>query len=300
MSLPPLNAIRVFEAIGRTGSVKAAADELFVTPGAASRQLAKLEQSLEVPLFKRSHRQITLTPAGLRYFETVSELLVQLSDVTDEIRTSKGRRPLHIWCPMTFGQRWLVPRLQAFRKQHPDRVVIFTTSLGPIDRNSTTTDVAIRIGRGSWPGCVSHRLMPIRLTPVCSPALLEQVGPFNNARDLLRTTLLQSSARPGYWRIWLDAAGAKDIDPDQGITFESVSLAYQMAISGAGVSMGQAVLVADDLSAKRLVAPFPLVADSMDAFYLIYPNRLAQDPFVCQFRDWILEEATDRGLHTPP
>lgn len=291
MSLPPLNAIRVFEAIGRTGSVKAAAEELFVTPGAASRQLAKLEESLQVPLFKRSHRQIALTPAGQRYFETVSEVLIQLSDATDEIKTSKGRRPLHIWCPMTFGQRWLVPRLQAFRAQHPDRDVIFTTSLGPIDRNSTTTDVAIRIGRGSWPGCVSHRLMPIRLTPVCSPALIEQVGPFRSTRDLLRATLLQSSARPAYWRLWLEAAGAKEIDPDRGITFESVSLAYQMAISGAGVAMGQGVLVAEDLRSGRLVAPFPLVADSMDAFYLIYPNRLSHDPFVCQFRDWVLGEA---------
>lgn len=291
MSLPPLNAIRVFEAIGRTGSVKAAAEELFVTPGAASRQLAKLEESLQAPLFKRSHRQIALTPAGQRYFETVSEVLIQLSDATDEIRASKGRRPLHIWCPMTFGQRWLVPRLQAFRAQYPDRDVIFTTSLGPIDRNSTTTDVAIRIGRGSWPGCVCHRLMPIRLTPVCSPTLVEQAGPFRSARDLLRTTLLQSSARPAYWRIWLEAAGAKAIDPDRGITFESVSLAYQMAVSGAGVAMGQGVLVAEDLRSGRLVAPFPLVTDSMDAFYLIYPNRLSHDPFVCQFRDWVLKEA---------
>ena len=146
----------------------------------------------------------------------------------------KDATPLHIWCPMTFGLRWLVPRLPAFRAAQPDRDVVFTTSLGPIDFSARTTDVAIRIGQGTWPGCASHRLVDIELTPVCSPALLERLGPMTQPSDLRRATLLQSAARPGYWRQWLEAAGASDIDPDRGITFESVSLAYQMAMNGAG------------------------------------------------------------------
>ena len=215
----------------------------------------------------------------------------RLSDATDEIKSTKGRDPLHIWCPMTFGLRWLVPRLPAFRAAQPDRDVVFTTSLGPIDFSARTTDVAIRIGQGSWPGCASHRLIDIELTPVCSPALLERLGPMTGPGDLARATLLQSAARPGYWRQWLEGAGASDIDPDRGITFESVSLAYQMAMNGAGVALGQLALVEDDLRTGRLVAPFSQRTHSGDAFYLIYPNRLIGDPFVGMFRDWVVGEA---------
>ena len=291
MSLPPLNAVRAFEAVGRRGSVKQAAQELFVTPGAVSRQLTLLEEHLGTSLFERSHRRITLTHSGTLYLQSVSEALLRLSEATDEIKSTKGRNPLHIWCPMTFGLRWLVPRLPAFRSAQPDRDVVFTTTLGSIDFSTRTTDVAIRIGRGDWPGCVSHRLMGIELTPVCSPALLERLGPMTSPLDLKRATLLQSAARPKYWRLWLEAAGATEIDPDRGITFESVSLAYQMALNDAGVALGQLALVADDLQAGRLVTPFAQRTDSTDAFYLIYPNRLAKDSFVTLFRDWLLSEA---------
>lgn len=291
MSLPPLNAVRVFEAVGRRGSVKQAAAELFVTPGAVSRQLALLEEHLGTPLFTRSHRALTLTASGKAYLARVSDVLLNLSQATEEIKTTKGRDPLRIWCSMTFGLRWLVPRLPVFRAAHPDRDVVFTTSLGPIDFDASATGVAIRIGRGDWPGCVCHPLVGIELTPVCSPALLAQLGPFHRAADLAHATLLQSAARPDYWRRWLEAAGAPHIDPERGITFESVSLAYQMALDGAGVAMGQRALVAADLKAGRLVEPFAQRIDSGDAFYLIYPNRLAQDPFVLTFRDWLLDEA---------
>jgi LysR family glycine cleavage system transcriptional activator len=291
MSLPPLNAVRAFEAVGRRGSVKLAAEELSVTPGAVSRQLGLLEEHLGISLFKRSHRQVTLTHSGTLYLQSVSDALQRLSDATEEIKSTKGRDPLHIWCPMTFGLRWLVPRLPAFRAAQPDRDVVFTTSLGPIDFSARTTDVAIRIGQGTWPGCASHRLIDIELTPVCSPALLDRLGPMTRPGDLRHATLLQSAARPGYWRQWLEAAGAYDIDPDRGITFESVSLAYQMAMNGAGVALGQLALVEDDLRTGRLVAPFAQRTDSKDAFYLIYPNRLISDPFVMLFRDWLLGEA---------
>ena len=291
MSLPPLNAVRAFEAVGRHGSVKQAAEELFVTPGAVSRQLALLEEHLDMSLFNRSHRKITLNHTGTLYLQGVSEALLRLSEATEEIKSTRGRDPLRIWCPMTFGLRWLVPRLPAFRAAQPERDVVFTTSLGPIDFSTRTISVAIRIGQGNWPGCASHRLVGIELTPVCSPALLQRLGPMTSPSDLTRATLLQSAARPDYWRLWLAAAGAPEIDPDRGITFESVSLAYQMALDGAGVALGQLALVANDLQAGRLVAPFAQRTDSHDAFYLIYPSRLTDDPFVILFRDWLLGEA---------
>ncbi|HRL37708.1 MAG TPA: LysR substrate-binding domain-containing protein [Ottowia beijingensis] len=298
MSLPPLNAIRVFEAIGRLGSIKDAASELFVTPGAASRQLARLEQHLGVRLFERSHRQVALTPAGQRYLGSVSDALRALSDATEHLVTTKGRTSLLIWCPMAFGQRWLAPRMASFRALHPERDLTFTTSIGPPERAVGTADVAIRIGRGPWPGYVAHRLLAIELTPVCSPQLLAHVAPLMTPNDLERVTLLQSATRPDYWPRWLAEAGAPaSVNPDRGLTFESVSLAFQMALAGAGVAMGQLALVQDDLAAGRLVAPFALRVDSTEAFHLIYPNRLAYDDAVRDFRDWLLGqiEASEEG-----
>lgn len=231
-------------------------------PGAVSRQLALLEEHVGVSLFRRSHRQLTLTHSDTQYLQRVSKALLGQSEATNEIRLTKGRDPLHIWCPMTFGLRWLVPRLPAFRAAQTDRDVVFTTSRGSIDFGTRTTDVAIRIGKGNWPGCSSHKLMGIELTPVCSPALLQRLGPMTNPSDLKRATLLQSTARPGYWRLWLEASGAVGIDPGHGIRFESVSLAYQMALNGAGVALGQLALVADDLQYGRLVVPFAQCIDS--------------------------------------
>ena len=296
MSLPPLNAIRVFESIGRLGSIKDAAEELFVTPGAASRQLARLEQHMGVRLFERSHRQLALTAAGKRYLETVGEALRALSDATDHLVATKGRASLLIWCPMAFGQRWLAPRMASFRARHPDRDLTFTTSIGPADRTLGSADVAIRIGRGPWPGCVAHRLFDIELTPVCSPQYVASTGPLTQPRDLERLTLLQSATRPDYWKRWLLQAGAPaTVNPERGLTFESVSLAFQMALAGAGVAMGQLALVEEDLAAGRLVAPFPMRVDSTEAFHLIYPARLSYDEAVCDFRDWLLDQVPARA-----
>jgi len=289
MSLPPLNAVRAFEAVGRRGSVTLAADELSVTPGAVSRQLALLEEFLGVPLFTRHHRRLALTDSGKAYLERVSEGLLHLREATEDLKSTKGRDRLQIWCPMTFGLRWLVPRLPEFHAAHPERDVEFITSLGPIEFNTRATDVAIRIGRGDWPGCVAHRLVNIHLTPVCSPKLLQHKGPLERPADLQHFSLLQSAPRPNYWRMWLAAAGAPEVNPDRGVTFESVSLAYQMALEGAGVAMGQIALIEDDIAAGRLITPFSLRIDSGDAFYLIYPHRLANDAFVANFRDWLLQ-----------
>lgn len=290
MKTPPLNALRAFEAAGRLLSFRRAAEELHVTPGAISRQVALLEAALGAPLFRRANRQVSLTRYGAVYLRAITAALLDIEGATAEFVASLNRSPLHIWCPMTFGMRWLVPRLPKFRAQHLERDVIFATALGHKAIDFQGTDVAIRIGQGDWPDTVAHRIAGIELIPVCSPGLRAQ-HELRNPADLKGVTLLQSSARPGYWQAWLRAAGVRGIDLDRGMTFESVSLAYQMAIDGAGVAMGQHALVAGDLAAGRLVAPFECVLRLADAFWLIYPKRLEHDPFVRSFRDWLLGEA---------
>lgn len=289
MKTTPLNALRAFEAAGRLMSFKQAADELHVTAGAISRQVALLEEHLGGPLFRRANRQIQLTREGANYLTAVAAALRDIEGATDAFLASRKRSPLHIWCPMTFGMRWLVPRLPKFRALHMEREVIFTTALGKVDIDYQGTDVAIRIGSGRWPGTIAHRIASIDLLPVCSPQLMAEHR-LETAEDLKRVTLLQSSARPDYWHAWLRAAGAQDVDPDRGVRFESVSLAYQMALDGAGVAMGQYALVAADIAAGRLLAPFDTTLHLDDSFWLLYPERLQHDPFVRSFRDWLLGE----------
>ncbi|CAN5792676.1 transcriptional regulator GcvA [soil metagenome] len=292
-ALPPLNALKAFESAGRNLSFKIAAEELHVTAGAVSRQIALLEEHLGCALFERSHRLVKLTEDGREYLTSVRELFDGLRRATDVLRAKRESRAMHIWCPMTFGLRWLVPRLPRFKAAHPERDVVFTTSLGIVDVELRHTDVAIRIGRGDWPGLTSRRIVGIELTPVCHPSLLQGQSSPASVQSLKKLTLLQSAARPDYWRTWLKEAGADDIDPDRGMPFESVSLAYQMAIEGAGVAMGQHALVAADLAAGRLVAPFRQLTRIEDAFYLIYPTRLEKDEYVRSFTDWLLAEAQE-------
>jgi len=289
--LPPLNPLRTFEAAARHQSFTRAARELHVTPGAVSRQVMVLEKFVGARLFERVNREVRLTPVGQRYLHDLSDVFDRIAASTLRAMQGVRERPLHVWCPMTFAMRWLVPRLPAFHAAHPGRDAIFTTSLKPVDFSVHDADVAIRMGRGDWPGVISRHLVGIELLPVCSPRLLSGPTPLKTPRDLARHTLLQSVARPEYWRIWLEAAGAGDVDPDRGLTFESVSLAYQAALEGLGVAMGQHALVAEDLAVGRLVAPFGPRVPIDNAFYLVYPERLEDDAHLSTFRDWILAEA---------
>ena len=291
MQIPPLNSLRAFEAAGRLLSLKRASEELCVTPGAISRQITLLETHLGESLFRRGHRQVQLTQAGAAYLLSMSQAFQDIALATGQLLSNRHKRPLHIWCPMTFGMKWLVPRLSRFREKNLERDVVFTTALGQIQTDLSGTDVAVRIGSGNWPDCVSHRLVGIELIPVCSPGYA-RAHSLMVPNNIVGQQLLQSAARPAYWQAWLNAACVEGVDPNHGMTFESISLAYQMAIEGAGLAMGQHALVASDIDEGKLVTPFNLAIRLSNAFYLVFSARLQDDPFVRIFRDWLLEEAS--------
>lgn len=300
---PPLNPLRTFEAAGRHLNFSAAAEELHVTPGAVSRQIKVLEDFLGLALFQRGHREVRLTEAGETYLTALIDVFGRIDAATRRLTERRRGRSLHIWCSMTFAMRWLVPRLPAFHRANPDRDVLFTTSLRPVDFSSGDVDVAVRIGPGNWPGVIAHELVRTELTPVCSPSLIETRGPLRSVEDLAGHTLLHSMLRPRDWGFWLKAAGARTVDPDHGVKFESSSLAYQAAIDGMGIAMGQRALIADDIALKRLVAPFELVLPDQTGFYLLYPEQTRQSPHLTVFRDWVLEEArkdNERLRHMTP
>src|SRR5262245_28308899 len=294
--LPPLNAVRAFEATARRLSVTAAAKELHVTPGAVSRQVRALEDFLGIALFERGHREISLTRRGAEYYEVVGKCFELLRGGTGRAKKAAQKRQLRIRAYTTFAMRWLIPRLSGFHAAHPNIEVLLTASLDPVDFSRDDLDGAIRLGDGNWAGVKAHRLVPNILAPVCSPRLMKSGPPLKRPADLARHTLLHSIARPDDWQYWLEANGVDDIDPHAGLTYESSALAYQAANEGQGLAIAQRFLVDDDLRSKRLVMPFRKTVD-MGAFtyYLVTPGTEAdpkESPQMAEFREWLLEQCS--------
>jgi LysR family glycine cleavage system transcriptional activator len=292
--LPPLNALRAFEAAARHLSITLAAEELHVTPGAVSRQIKLLEETLGLQLLHRGHRQITLTRPGAEYHRAVTKTIDALREATRRIkrRATAQRKQLRMRAYTTFAMRWLIPRLGVFHTAHPDVEVLLTASLDDVDFRREELDAAIRLGSGRWPGVTAHRLVDNILAPVCSPALLTGTSKLKKPADLRHFTLLHSIARPDDWAHWLDAAGAAaEVDAASGMTYQSSSMAYAAALERQGLAMAQLFLVQDDLDAGKLVRPFKKTVNMGDyTYYLIQPAGRAESVPMRQFREWVLGE----------
>jgi LysR family glycine cleavage system transcriptional activator len=292
--LPPLNALRVFEAVGRLQSVTAAAAELCVTPAAVSRHIRTLEEFLALPLFTRGHRSITLTAEGERYLAEIAVLFNGLRRATDNLtRRKKKTQVLKIRSPATLAVRWLIPRLPSFHARHPAIEVKLTTSFAPLDFQKEDIDGGIQLGNGNWRGKRADKLMDNCMTPVCSPALIRGKKLPLRLTSLKGAVLLHSLARPGDWAAWLKAAGAKDVDPEEGMKYETSMLAYQAAMEGSGFAMAQLALVQNDLRDGRLIAPF---AQSLEmgayTYYFVSPRTGRENPALEKFRAWLTEIGT--------
>jgi LysR family transcriptional regulator, glycine cleavage system transcriptional activator len=290
---PPLNALRTFEAAGRLSSITLAAKELCVTPAAVSHQIKALEARLRVRLFTRSHRAIRLTPVGEQYLADVGRHLAGISEATRKIARRRGRKLLNIQAHATFAVRWLIPRLSSFHSANADVDVRITTTLPADDVDGVAIDGAILLGTGEWRGMKAHRLVPNELAPVMSPVLLRSRVHLSRASGLARETLLHALRRPDDWASWLKAAGVTNVDPHSGQKYESGLLAYQAAIEGHGVAMGQKILVEADLKAGRLVSPYEVTLDMGPyTYYFVYRNDAPVSVALGRFRDWLAATAT--------
>ncbi len=227
--LPPLNPLRAFEAAARMKSIRKAALELAVTPGAVSRQVHSLEAYLGLKLFRRDPGAIALTAAGERYLEAVSHHLDGIREATRKIAGTRTQSILKIRAYTTFAMKWLVPRLSSFQATDPSLEVRLMTSLEEVDFAREDIDCAIRLGNGDWHGLGVDRLVKNELIPVCSPRYRRNQK-MRCAKDLGRIPLLHSLARPDDWMLWLTEAGIATIDPYAGPKFESSVLAYQAAL----------------------------------------------------------------------
>ena len=288
--LPPLNALRAFEAVARNGSVTRASRELAVTQGAVSRHVGTLEHWLGTRLFVRTQRGVTLTPQGSAYFRALRGAFDQIDHATRQLQQSPDENLLRLKLPPTFAIRWLIPRLARFHAMHPRIDVQITTSHERADFDREDIDACIHSEPEPPTGPGFRRLVGEVLLPVCSPRLLANL-PLAAPPDLARHVLLCSLNRPDDWPAWLAAAGVPHIDGNSGLKFENAALAYQAAVDELGVMIAQRALVQDDLATGRLVAPIAMPLRTPGGYYLAYPPYRPRSERVAAFEEWIVGEA---------
>lgn len=287
--LPPLDALRVFESAARHGHYQRAAEELFLTPSAVSHRIRGLEDLLQVKLFRRAGRGVSLTPEGRAYAEEIRGALDTLRGATR--RLTAGRGPLTLSLTPAIALRWLLPRLADFQEKHAEIDVRFSSTHRIVDFDRDDDDFAIRFGLGDWPGVNVEPLFPVDSLPVCSPNLLDAEHPLSAPEDLKRFRLLHVLTRPDDWRMWLLLAGVKDIDPTAGTVFDNMPEMIEAAVSGLGVGMADRQMIGRDIEAGQLIVPFDIHMPSHGAYHLVYPDRTKDDPRFQAFREWLLEQA---------
>ncbi|MCW2309234.1 transcriptional regulator GcvA [Rhodobium gokarnense] len=297
-ALPPLNALRAFEAAARHLSFKLAADELNVTPAAVSHHVKALEEALGVDLFHRMTRALRLTDAGRAALPALTEGFNKLAEGVDQMRTFRESGLLTVSVSPSFGSMWLVPKLDRFRSRHPDIEIRIDGTDRLVDVAGGEVDVAIRYGPGGYKGLQVDYLFSQLNTPVCSPALMEGDNPLSRPEDLRHHTLLHIdwSDAQASWRMWLLAAGLHDIDATRGFHFTQESMAIEAALDGQGVALVGDRLVAGHLAAGRLVSPFkPDLNTPLNfCYYLLSGRDRLVRPKVAAFRDWLMEEAREQ------
>ena len=289
--LPPLNALRAFEAAARHESLTRAAEELHVTQGAVSRQVKALEAYYGFPLFARGHRHIALTEAGRLLMRESGAAFDRISSVSDSLRRS--RRDLRVRLVPTFALRWLMPRLHRFQHAHPDVQVRLTTSSDPAPYSPEYFDLAVVYGPLDQPGILEKLIFPDRVLAVCAPSLLEDGHSIRETADLLNVRLLFDTPDGWAWRRWAEVVGWDGLDQAERQIFDTDEPALQAALAGFGVVLATDRLVASDIQAKRLVAPLDVPPVELSAYNLVYPEALSEEPRVAEFRDWLLAEAAE-------
>lgn len=289
--LPPLNAVRSFEAAARHVSFTKAAEELHVTHGAVSRQVALLEEWLGSALFRRSASQLALTDAGRRYAAELTSMLDRLAVASMQFAQQDAPTSLSVNAPPTFTMRWLIARLSGFQRLHPDVEVRLTTSLAPVNFQENGYDIAIRGAHAPLPGCRSEPFMTEMIVPVCHTDLLEQG--LRRPDDLRNHTLICYATEPYGWPDWLAAMGASDLQGANTLRFEQMYFALQAAAEGLGVVLVPLFLVVDDIVAGRLCAPFGMQAAMQRQYFANVPLTGRRPSAVSAFSEWLMREGRD-------
>lgn len=287
--LPPLHAVRAFEAAARHLSITRAAEELGVTPGAVSRHVRTLEARMEKPLFLRRATGLALTIAGEALAEAARDGLDRIADAASGVRLRRLRR-LSIGVYGFFASRILLPLWPTLAVAHPDLAVDLHTSLNPLDLLPGRYDAVIAVADGApRVGLVTHRLVPIATVPVCAPAWLKGGAP-----NFAAVPLLHARPRPDDWRRWLDHAKLGPVLVQGGSSFESIGLAIEAAAMGLGFAIAIDALLAPDLARGAVAIAHKTIRPTRRHFVLQYEARFAEDPALATFAAWLRDRLPNR------
>lgn len=287
--LPPLNALRVFLAAVAAGSFTRAAERLFLTQGAVSRQIQTLEAFYGLSLFVRGSRGLTLTPEGEALYAPLRDAFDRIQAASDALRRRQG--DLRVRSPATPAMRWLLPNLPHFQQLYPEYTVHLITQLDPsLPFDRADYDLAIvGVRDGELPANLrGEKIAHEELVAVCAPALLAR-KPLAQPADLARHTLLHPWREEPVWARYLAQMGVAGVDAGRGITFDTQEYALAAAIGGMGVTLAQRSMIDNELAAGRLVMPFNARLQTEWAYYLVYPRENAGQPKLVAFRDWLLD-----------
>jgi LysR family glycine cleavage system transcriptional activator len=306
--LPPLNALRAFEAAARHLSLTKAALELHVTAGALSHQIKGLEDLLGLKLFERRVRSLALTQAGERLYPGLQLGFMHIREAITSLGEAHSENILVVSSPPGFTSKWLAPRLYRFSSANPAIDTRVSSTLTLANFTTDGVDIAVRIlqaDAGPKPGLALEKLMDFSFIPVCSPRLIEMLGPLGISDGLKGIPLIHddSSAHPSgtpKWSEWFKEAGLNGAVVSRGLHFNSADHALEAAIEGAGVLLALDALAYDELRAGRLVVAADLVLHSGRAYYLVCAKGREKHPKVMAFRNWIKQEiaAIDWGRIT--
>ena len=299
--LPSLDLLKGFEAAARHLSFTRAAEELFLTQSALSRQMQTLEEQLGMPLFERRHRQLLLTEAGQMLQATAKAVLDELTQAVAAIRRDEAAQPLTVSTNQPFASLWLIPRLSRFRERHPGIDVYISADNRIVDLERERIDLAVRYCSEAMAPPGSPRLFGEKLVPVCSPGLAaDRSRPLKRPEDLARHILLSIDDERGRftwlnWSAWLAAIGIHQLTPAGSLRFNHFDQVIQAAVDGQGVALGRVPLIDNLLRERKLVAPFRNRYMTTRAYYIVRAEHAAARPEAQAFVDWLQEEAREEA-----
>jgi LysR family transcriptional regulator, glycine cleavage system transcriptional activator len=290
--LPPLNALKAFEAAARSESFTRAAEELCVTQGAVSHQVKSLEATLGIKLFNRERQRLAITDSGREYLNVVRDAFDRIAAGTERVQQRQKAGVLTVSTSPDFAAKWLVYRLGRFAEAHLGIDLRVSATMHHVDFVREEVDVAVRHGDGNWGGLDAVRLCSEQLFPVCSPKLMSGRNRITKPSDMLKSPLLHLDDSNA-WSQWFDAAGIADAEVSHGLVLNRASMLIDAAVDGQGVALARTTLAAWDLLNGRLAKPFDLGLKLSRTYWIVCPKATAALPKITIFRKWLLAEAAD-------
>ena len=295
--LPPLNTLWVFLTASRVLSFTKAADELFITRSAVSRQIKNLEEHFGIKLFERHKVGLELTEKGVIYANSISNIFADLKVATNILHHGSEDLKLKLGISATFNSTWLMSRLCKLEQSHPDLTLSFFTNSADtgedsVDFSGENMDAAIRLGNGDWPGCHSDKLVDVYVQPVCSPSLLDKLHCSDDTAGLAKYNWLHYNHLSKLWDQWLSRTSHPALHTEKkNITFDNVAVATQAAVDGLGIIPMYRPLADPLLREGKLVIAHNYMMLKKESYYFVCPDQYQNVQTLKTFRDWLVAES---------